>query len=129
MKTTYLYIGLVVLVVVGLIFVRNTSTPKTSVESPTEYDTFAQCLTDAGAKFYGAYWCPHCQEQKALFKNSKKLPYIECSTANGQGQLPVCTEAGITGYPTWVFSDGSRLDGKREFAELGEKTGCALPTS
>jgi len=20
----------------------------------------AECLTESGAKFYGAYWCPHC---------------------------------------------------------------------
>ncbi len=74
------------------------------------------------------YWCPHCQAQKKLFSNSTKLPYVECSTPNGQGQLPICIEAGITGYPTWEFADGTRLDGERTLEELGTKTNCALPT-
>lgn len=127
MRTTYLYIGLVVLIIVGLIFVRNASDGKQSGGTASVYDAFAQCLTDAGAKFYGAYWCPHCQNQKTLLGNSKNIPYIECSTPNGQGQLPVCTDAGITGYPTWVFADGSRLDGERTLEELADKTSCVLP--
>jgi hypothetical protein len=128
MKTTYVYIGLVTLVIIGLIVVRNSTDGGATSGKATPYDSFAQCLTDAGAKFYGAYWCPHCQSQKELFKNSSKLPYIECSTPNGQGQLPICTEAGITGYPTWKFADGSQLDGERTLKELGEKTNCVVPT-
>jgi thiol-disulfide isomerase/thioredoxin len=34
--------------------------------SPGKYDEFAKCLTDNGAKFYGAFWCPHCQAQKKM---------------------------------------------------------------
>lgn len=129
MKTTYLYVGLIVLVIGGLIAVRNsTDGVAGGTGKVTPYDGFAQCLTDAGAKFYGAYWCPHCQNQKKAFQNSSKLPYVECSTPNGQGQLQVCTDAGITGYPTWVFADGTRLDGERELQELAEKTNCELPT-
>ena len=26
-----------------------------------------QHLKQVGAKMYGAFWCPHCQEQKQLF--------------------------------------------------------------
>src|SRR3989344_9366604 len=36
------------------------------------YDTFAQCLTEKGAIFYGTFWCPHCKDQKELFGNSIK---------------------------------------------------------
>ncbi|QQR65205.1 hypothetical protein IPH92_01310 [Candidatus Kaiserbacteria bacterium] len=130
MKITYVYGILVVALLVGLVFVRNNTEPKeapVTAEAVSIYDSFAQCITDAGAKFYGTYWCPHCKDQKALFKNSKKLPYIECSTPNGQGQLPVCTDAKITGYPTWVFTDGSRLSGQQTFETLAEKTNCAVP--
>jgi thiol-disulfide isomerase/thioredoxin len=50
-------------------------------KKPGPYDEFAQCITNSGAKFYGAYWCPHCQKQKAEFgKSAKLLPYIECDT-------------------------------------------------
>ncbi len=92
---------------------------------PGKYDAVAQCISDSGAKFYGAFWCPHCQATKALFgKSAKLLPYVECSQPNGSGQLPICEEKGIKGYPTWIFTDGSTLNGERTMAELAEKTNC-----
>lgn len=95
---------------------------------PGKLDGFAQCLNEKGAKFYGAFWCSHCQNQKQLFGASKnKLPYIECSEVGGNAQTKVCSDAGITGYPTWVFADGSRLSGYLELSALSEKTGCQLP--
>lgn len=94
---------------------------------PGKYDNLAQCLKDGGSKFYGAFWCPHCQATKALFgKSAKKLPYIECSTADGKGALPVCTDNDIKGYPTWVFPDGSRLTGEQSLQTLADKTNCPL---
>lgn len=126
MKTTYMYIALVIVLAVGIVFLRNAS--NTSSETAlTPYDTFAQCITDAGAKFYGAYWCPHCQSQKKLFNNSKKLPYVECSTPNGQAQVQECIDKKITSYPTWIFADGSIGDGEQSLAQLSEKTSCPLP--
>lgn len=37
-------------------------------------------LKEAGAKFYGAFWCSHCQDQKVAFGKEAQmdLPYIEC---------------------------------------------------
>ena len=110
----------VVFVIAGLMFKAD--------RSPGKLDEFATCLGEKGAIFYGAFWCPHCQNQKKLFGNSdKKLPYIECSTPDGNSQLEVCTAAGITGYPTWVFGDESRLGGEVSLQVLSEKTECALP--
>jgi len=95
---------------------------------PGKLDAFAQCLEEKGAKFYGAFWCSHCQNQKALFGNSKKyLPYIECSTPDGKGQTPVCATAGIAGYPTWVFGDMSSTTGELSLETLSERTSCELP--
>lgn len=94
---------------------------------PGQYDTFAQCLADSGAIFYGAFWCQHCESQKAMFGNSEKLlNYVECSTPDGQGQTAVCAEAGIQSYPTWEFADGTREVGAIPLAELAEKTSCEL---
>lgn len=91
-------------------------------------DAFARCLAQRGAVFYGAFWCPHCQNQKKMFGRSERLlPYVECSTPNGQSQLKVCSEKNITGYPTWEFADGSREGGEVLLARLAEKTGCELP--
>lgn len=126
MKSTYLYVALVVALIIGLIVIRNYSNKTTEIVS-TPFDTFAQCLTDAGAKFFGAYWCPHCQSQKKLLQNSKKLPYIECSTPDGKSQTQICIDANITSYPTWDFADGTRLDSELSLEELSTKTSCPLP--
>jgi thiol-disulfide isomerase/thioredoxin len=95
---------------------------------PGKYDQFARCLTDKGAKFYGAFWCSHCQAQKRMFgRSAKLLPYVECSTPDGKGKLAVCKDKGIEGYPTWDFADGDRKSGEVPLAELSIKTNCPLP--
>jgi hypothetical protein len=92
---------------------------------PGKYDEFATCIKDSGAIFYGAFWCPHCQEQKALFgKSASKLPYTECSTLDGKSQLPVCIENKIESYPTWIFKDGTKKGGTLSLSDLSEKTNC-----
>ncbi len=100
----------------------------TNNNQPGKYDVFAKCLADKGEKFYGAFWCPHCQNQKELFGSSKKyLPYIECSTQDSNGQLDVCKQANIQSYPTWKFHDGTTKEGEISLQELSEKSGCQLP--
>ncbi len=124
MKKGYLWgiagIGIALVLIGGSVYTQNTA--------PGEYDQFAQCLGEQGLKFYGAFWCPHCNDQKEMFGNSAKhLPYIECSTANRRGQLNVCEDAGITAYPTWHFPNGEEVTGVLSFEALSEKSGCALP--
>ena len=105
--------GLVIMV--GIFFLVSTNS------EPGELDGFAQCLKDKSAVFYGAFWCPHCQNQKAMFgKSAKLLPYVECSTPNGKGQFAVCQEKNITGYPTWEFADRSRESGEVSLKRLSE---------
>lgn len=95
---------------------------------PGKLDDFAKCLEEKGAVFYGAFWCPHCQEQKEMFgKSAKYVPYVECSTVDGNNQLPVCKNQNIDGYPTWIFADESRESGKLTLSRLAEKTSCQLP--
>lgn len=94
---------------------------------PGQYDDFAKCLTEKGAKFYGAFWCPHCADQKAAFGNSMKyVNYIECSPPSRNGQYQVCTDAGVNSYPTWIFADGTKENRVLSLQELGEKTSCSL---
>lgn len=131
----------VVLLAVGvLLFVTGdpVSTPSSDTVGTTEPAKvatgpnlpLAQCIKDSGAVFYGAFWCPHCKSQEALFADAgPALPYVECSTPDGNGQTFVCKEQGIKSYPTWKFTDGSELTGEQSFKTLAEKTGCsaALP--
>ena len=79
----------------------------------------AKQLQARGARFYGAYWCSHCRDQKeALGAEAMRLvPYLECD-ANGAGSRRAeCTAAGIRGYPTWQL-DGALFAGERDLDEL-----------
>ena len=81
---------------------------------PGKYDEFAQKLTDGGAKFYGAFWCPHCQAQKKEFGSSKKyLPYVECSNTDNSPKQ-VCLDNKVEGYPTWSFDNGIRITSEKD---------------
>jgi thiol-disulfide isomerase/thioredoxin len=94
---------------------------------PGKYDTLATCLKEKGATFYGAFWCPHCRDQKKVFGNSAKLlPYVECSTPDAAGQTQICIDKKIESYPTWEFADGSRVGGGLTPEQLAEKTQCPL---
>lgn len=91
-------------------------------------DGFAKCLTAKGTKMYGAWWCPHCKDQKEMFGNAfQYVNYIECSPPGEKTQNEVCKQAGLKGYPTWQFADGTRADGTVHLEALAEKTGCKLP--
>ena len=91
-------------------------------------DGFAKCVSSKGAKMYGAWWCPHCADQKEMFGYAFQfVNYTECSPPGQRTQNDVCKQAGIKSYPTWQFSDGSHADGALHLQALSEKTGCRLP--
>lgn len=121
-KETKVFFGIIisiVIVIAGALVIN--------AKTPGKYDDFAQCINDSGAKFYGAYWCPHCQAQKQVFgKSAKKLPYVECAK-NQSEQTQVCIDQNVQSYPTWEFSDGSRVTGEQTFDELAAKTSCVAP--
>ncbi len=103
------------------------TTSASEIETATDLDSFAQCLTDKGAVFYGAYWCPHCNNQKELFGSSMKfVKYVECATQGTNDQTAACNAAGITGYPTWIIN-GEQYSGEQSFAKLASLTGCRAP--
>ncbi|HVS79905.1 MAG TPA: thioredoxin domain-containing protein [Candidatus Paceibacterota bacterium] len=126
MKKKTIFITVAVIAVVAAIVTAVTIAPQKS----GAYDQFAQCIKDSGTTFYGAFWCPHCRDQKAEFgKSAKYLPYVECSTSDGQSQNATCNAAGIQGYPTWVFPDHSTTTGVQTLQTLAEKTSCPLPSA
>jgi thiol-disulfide isomerase/thioredoxin len=122
----YLLGAIAAILLIASFFVSNYYANK-----PGNYDEFAICIEKSGAKFYGAFWCPHCQTQKALFGKSKdKLPYVECSTANGQEQTQQCKDNKIESYPTWEFlvnGTTTRMTGEQSFEDLAKITNCPLP--
>ena len=106
-KVKIFVLVIIVLIVAVILFVslRKTDSGK--------YNSFATCLKDKGANFYGAFWCPHCKAQKAEFGSAVKLlPYTECSTSDGNGQTQVCTDKGVESYPTWTFPNVIKITEK-----------------
>jgi hypothetical protein len=117
-------IAAVLIVVFGVVYYigyKKTSSHK--------LDAFAKCLTDRGVKMYGAYWCPHCAEQKELFGESMPyVPYVECGVYGKRNEeQPVCKDAGIHHFPTWQFPPvGERVEAVMPLADLSARTGCPL---
>jgi foldase protein PrsA len=101
--------------------------PNQTDTTTNNLDTFAKCLTDNGAKMYGAYWCSHCNAQKTMFGESVQyITYIECAVeGKPQVQTSECTTAGITGYPTWIIN-GKKYPGQQPLKTLADLTGCSL---
>ena len=119
-RSVIIAIVIVVAFAIILNFIRHRHT--------TRLDAFARCLRAKQAKMYGAYWCPHCEEQKEKFGSSfQYAPYVECGIKGSKGIEPVCTQAAIKRFPTWIFADGTRVEGEHELEFLGEQTGCSLP--
>jgi len=138
-QSTYLF-AFAGLIMVGLfgytVFVPEPTVdpePVNNVQVDTEKvidaDKLAQALTESGAKFYGAWWCAHCKDQKEMFGSAfDKVDYVECSLPEIKEQTQECIDAGITGYPTWEFGDGSRQTGAIPFEQLAEYAGIDLET-
>lgn len=81
----------------------------------------AKHLTATGAKKYGAFWCPHCYEQKQLFGKEAfaKINYVECDPSGENPQRDACVAAGIQSFPTWEI-DGKFYPGTKTAAELAK---------
>ncbi|MBW3011859.1 hypothetical protein KY311_01620 [Candidatus Woesearchaeota archaeon] len=87
----------------------------------TNYNTFAQCLTEKGAVMYGTYWCSHCNAQKEDFGDAfQYIDYVECSDEKEK-----CIENGIQGFPTWIINN-EKYPGRQKMETLSELTGCEL---
>lgn len=128
MPNKNLVIGIIAVTVVifaAAIFAKQNPAPADN----NKLDDFAKCLTEKGAKMYGAFWCGHCKSQKQTFGSSfQYINHQEC-TVDGKSNsfAQACKDADIKGYPTWKFLDGTVKVGEVSFGELAEKTGCGLP--
>lgn len=93
------------------------------------YVGFAQCLTEKGVTMYGAYWCPHCANQKKMFGKAgfEKINYVECDARGYNAKPELCTPEKVKGYPTWEFPNDEIIGSVLPLSVLAEKSGCALP--
>ena len=93
-------------------------------------DAFAKCLAEKNVTMYGAYWCPHCKDQKDEFGSSLRyIKYVECAIPGRpmNVQSDACKAANIQLYPTWIFGDGERVSSVLPLSKLAEKAGCPAP--
>jgi uncharacterized membrane protein/glutaredoxin len=113
--------------VVILLLHANYVAPQPEPTGPEDPATraLAEHLADQGALFYGASWCPHCQEQKRLFgASASRLPYVECSPAGpNTPQSPSCNRAGVQTYPTWIINGRAFVGQVLTLAQLADATG------
>lgn len=87
----------------------------------------AEHLTETGAVMYGAFWCPHCADQKALFGEAvEALPYVECDPEGENAQPQLCQAKDLVGYPTWEVN-GELYPGVRPLEELASLSDFPLP--
>jgi hypothetical protein len=123
-KKNIVPIGIIAIVVIALAVLIVKPWQGSTPENPA-LEAFGECLASKGATMYGAYWCPHCQdEKKALGAGMKKVTYVECTE-----QTALCAEKGIQGYPTWILGDGTRLEGQQGIEGLSRATGCPAPAA
>jgi hypothetical protein len=101
--------------------------PITTTSGASEI-ALAKHLKAIGAKEYGAFWCPHCYDQKQLFgKEATELlkteeVYTECDPQGVSPNPKACTDAGIKGFPTWIIK-GQTVSGTQTLEKLAELSG------
>lgn len=118
MKKTWTIIISIFVVLAGVLFLIIKPFASGDVVNE-ELDSFTQCLTNAGLVMYGTEWCSHCQNQKELFgKSFQYINYIDCDK-----NYKLCSNEGITGYPTWKINNES-YPGEQSFSRLSGLTGC-----
>ncbi|MEH2323123.1 MAG: hypothetical protein V7K32_06040, partial [Nostoc sp.] len=99
--------------------------------------SLAHHLVNTNAKEYVAWWCPHCHEQKLLFRKEayqiiNDSIKVECDTVprppeaidrRGLNAHPDwCEAANIPGIPTWVIND-HQYSGVQNLKDLAKASG------
>ncbi len=105
---------------------KNQPTQEEEKFSDEQLEALAKCLSEKGAKFYGASWCGWCKREKEIFgKAAEYLPYVECVDEKTQEMTAQCQEAEISAFPTWEVN-GEKYTGFKKVRELAGLSGCPL---
>jgi len=120
----YTVSGGLILVLALHLHYTGTSTKSAGIPEDPKLRALAKHLAKVDVKFYGAFWCSHCESQKALFGTSAhRLPYIECSPKGRNApQATICRVMSIRSYPTWMIK-GRRHTGMLSLKELTRLSG------
>lgn len=109
--------------------VAGTSTNSTETPSNSYIEKLAKFMTEKGMVLYGAYWCPHCQDQKKTFGDAfQYIDYVECDAQGPNANPDECVAQGIEGYPTWIYQ-GKKYSGAKSLSELAQIVGFSEETA
>jgi uncharacterized membrane protein len=101
----------------------------TTTSGPAQL-ALARHLREIGAKEYGAYWCPHCHDQKMLFgkEAAALIDYIECDPRGQNSRAQICqaAAANVKGFPTWEIK-GQFYSGTQSLEKLADLSGYTGP--
>ncbi len=100
---------------------KNIPPPPITSTSSDRALKIGQDMKELNTRFFGAYWCSHCYDQKQrLGKEAMaNVEYIECSKEGLNSQNALCKERGVPGYPTWEIG-GKLYPGEMYLDELEE---------
>lgn len=112
-----------IMAMAGIFFSLSVGNKPSDLAKEAPLTPFGQYLKDNNVKFYGAEWCPHCQNMKKnLGEGTWKPVYIEC--AEGANKIAkVCEDAKIDGFPTFELKNGERHVGEMSVSEFEEFVG------
>ncbi|MGB3136995.1 MAG: protein disulfide isomerase family protein [Nodosilinea sp.] len=115
-------------IVLGAVLMFGCGPQPQATDGAQSYEAqLAQHLTATGGVMYGAYWCPHCADQKAMFEAAAaQVPQVECAADGDNPQPELCQQKGIKGYPTWEI-DGQLYPGVQPLDRLAELSGFSPP--
>jgi len=99
----------------------NVKPPKITAKSSDEAMRIARELEKLNTRFFGAFWCTHCFDQKqTLGKEAMELiPYFECDQDGFNSQRKLCKDLKLPGYPTWEIN-GELYPGEQSLKELDD---------
>ncbi|XZO02776.1 MAG: hypothetical protein ACM65L_03010 [Microcoleus sp.] len=105
----------------------------TSLVKPATAQTAASLayhLKQAGAKLYGASWCPYTRRQAQLFGDVfSQVQYIECYPNGRNGEFnSQCQRAGVYSYPAWVIG-GRTNEGMMSIQQLANFSNYGTPSN
>lgn len=129
-ERTWLLVGAVIFLFMAVISIVITFKPKAPDSGNQDFLEFATCVADSGAKMYGAYWCPHCQNNKDMFgaywDAIESKVYVECDPYGDGSQAEECINNNIQGYPTWIYANGVSIPGENDLNVIAQNTGCEM---
>lgn len=79
----------------------------------------ARELKTMDSRMFGAYWCPHCFDQKETLGQEAFtiVDYIECGENGYNAQPKLCNSKKLPGYPTWEIA-GQLYPGEKTLDDL-----------